>query len=376
MTNPDRELEHRIASRLLDVLIRAGLILAMTLLCYRIFAPFLPLMIWAVILAVMIYPLHQHLARRIGGRQGLAACLLVVVGLVLIAGPATMLMSSMGDGVQQLLVHVRDGTLVIPAPYEGVAEWPVIGERLYAGWSRAHSDLPGLVQSMQPKIGGLTRAALAFVAGIGISLIQFLAAFVIAGIIMAFGAAGARSCRAIFNRIVGLERGAKMVELATSTIRAVALGVIGIAFIQSTLVGAALMIAGVPWAGVLAVVTLVFGIAQIPAAVVILPAVVYLWIGGDYSTGESIGYTIVLVLSGMVDNVLKPLLLGRGVEAPMPVVLFGALGGMAVNGILGMFLGATLLALGYQLFMSWVAHDPDAVAGVEALGSGVESSTE
>ncbi|MET0378433.1 MAG: AI-2E family transporter [Spongiibacteraceae bacterium] len=364
-SNPDRELEHRIASRLLDVLIRAGLILAMTLLCYRVFAPFLPLMIWAVILAVMIYPLHQSIARRIGGRQGLAASLLVVTGLVLIAGPATVLMSSLGDGVHQFVNDVRNNTLVIPAPRASIAEWPVIGERLYAAWSMAHSDLPALVSSMQPKIGDLTKSALAFVAGIGISLMQFLAAFVIAGIIMAFGASGARSCRAISNRIVGVERGAKMAELSTSTIRAVALGVIGIAFIQATLVGGALLIAGVPWAGVLAVVALVLGIAQVPAAVVILPAIVYLWVGGDYSTAQSIGYTILLVLSGLADNILKPLLLGRGVEAPMPVVLLGALGGMATNGILGMFLGATLLALGYQLFMSWVAHDPDIAASTE-----------
>lgn len=377
MNNPsnlDREVEHRIASRLLDVLIRAGLIAAMTLLCYRVFAPFLPLMIWAVILAVMIYPLHQAIARKLGGRQGLAASLLVVLGLVLIAGPATVLMSSLGEGVQQLVNDVRNSTLIIPAPSADVAKWPIVGERLYAIWSMAHSDLPGLVQSMQPRIGDLTKAALAFVAGIGISLLQFLAAFIIAGIIMAFGASGARSCRAICTRIAGVERGAKMAELSTSTIRAVALGVIGIAFIQATLVGGALLIAGVPWAGVLAVVALILGIAQIPAAVVILPAVVYLWVGGDYSTGESIGYTILLVLSGMADNVLKPLLLGRGVEAPMPVVLLGALGGMATNGILGMFLGATLLALGYQLFMGWVAQDPDTTGSTEKSGRRIESA--
>jgi predicted PurR-regulated permease PerM len=139
----------------------------------------------------------------------------------------------------------------------------------------------------------------------------------------------------------------------------VAQGIIGIAFVQAILVGLALLVAHVPWAGVLAVITLVLSVAQVPALIVILPAIGYIWSSGNYSTGAAIAYTILLLLSGMADNVLKPLMLGRGVDAPMPVILLGALGGMATGGILGMFVGATLLALGYQIFMSWVATNPD-----------------
>ena len=122
----------------------------------------------------------------------------------------------------------------------------------------------------------------------------------------------------------------------------------------------ALLVAGVPWAGVLAGIVLVLGIAQVPALLVTVPAIVYLWSSGAYSTTAATAYTVMLVLVGMADNVLKPLLLGRGVEAPMPVILLGALGGMAAAGILGMFVGATLLALGYQIFMGWVEVNPDA----------------
>ena len=118
----------------------------------------------------------------------------------------------------------------------------------------------------------------------------------------------------------------------------------------------------------LAGVCLVLGIAQVPALIVTLPAMAYIWMSGAYGHGEAIAYTILLFLSGMVDNVLKPLLLGRGVEAPMPVILLGALGGMATAGILGMFLGATLLALGHQIFMRWVATNPD-VAVARNAGS-------
>src|SRR5262249_33413465 len=142
--------------------------------------------------------------------------------------------------------------------------------------------------------------------------------------------------------------------------RAVAQGVIGVAFIQAIIVGLALLVAGVPWAGVLAVIVLILGIAQVPALLVTLPAIVYIWSSGDYRTAAAVPYTAVLFLSGMADNVLKPLMLGRGVDAPMPVVLLGALGGMASAGILGMFVGATLLTLGYQIYMGWVAANPNA----------------
>ena len=167
---------------------------------------------------------------------------------------------------------------------------------------------------------------------------------------MAYGESGARSSRAIFARVAGAARGEALSKLSTATIRAVALGVIGVAFIQAILIGLALLLAGVPAAGVLAIIALVLGIAQVPALIVTLPAIIYIWSSGDYSTAAAITHTIILLVAGLADNVLKPLMLGRGVDVPMPVILFGALGGMASGGILGMFVGATLLALGYQIF--------------------------
>ena len=212
---------------------------------------------------------------------------------------------------------------------------------------------------MQPKLGELTKKALEMVASIGGSMLLFLASFIIAGIIMAFGKSGARSADAIFDRIVGIGRGKRFAELSTATIRAVALGVLGVAFIQAIIVGLILLIAHVPFAGALAMVALVLGIAQVPALLVTVPVIGYIWMSGDYGTGAGVVYTVLLALAGMIDNVLKPLLLGRGVDAPMPVVLLGALGGLASTGILGMFIGATVLALGYQIFMAWVANNPD-----------------
>ena len=285
--NLDAESGRQEMSGLLDVLIRAGLILAMVALCYQVFSPFLTLMMWAVILAVTLYPMHQHLAGKIGGKQGLAATILVLLGIALIVTPTAVLMSSLGDSVHRLVTDVQEHTLEVPAPPEAVATWPLVGDKLYAVWSKAHTDLPALIQSQQPKIGDLAKTALGFVASIGVGLLQFLAAFIIAGIIMAFGKAGESGSVAIFQRFVGPARGVELAKLSTATIRAVANGVIGVAFIQALLVGLCLLIAGVPWAGVLALIVLVLGIAQVPALIVTLPAIGYIWWTGTYGTGRS-----------------------------------------------------------------------------------------
>lgn len=359
LSKSDRELEDRLFRRLLDVFIRAGLIFALTVLCYRIFSPFLSLMVWAVILAVSLYPLQKTVAKRLGGRQGLTATLLTIIFIVVIVAPTSVLVTSLGDSARELFDGIKNNTLQIPPPRAGVADWPVVGKKLHGLWSQAHADLPAVVQNLRPKIDELGKQGLLMVASIGGALLGFLASFIIAGIIMAFGASGTQASREIFERIVGTAQGARFAELSTQTIRAVAQGVIGIAFIQAIIIGLALLLAGVPWVGFLSLIVLVLGIAQIPALVVTLPAIGWIWSSGDYSVVAAGGYTVLLLICGMADNVLKPLMLARGVEAPMPVILLGALGGMATTGIVGMFVGATLLALGYQIFMGWVAANPD-----------------
>lgn len=365
MDNPTRlapELDQQGAGRLLDVFIRAGLIVVLALLCYQVFSPFIVLTEWALILAVTLYPAHQVLAAKLGGRQGWAATLIALFGIVLIVAPTAVLVNSGGDSLHRFIGAVQDNTLNIPPPRAGVAEWPVVGPKIHDAWQAAHADLPAFIQGLQPKIGEVAKTALAIVAAIGADILKFVAAFIVAGIVMAFGAAGDRAGKAIFARLFGPDRGEELAALSVATIRSVALGVIGIAFLQAIAVGLSLLVAGVPLAGLLAGIVLVLGIAQVPALLVTLPAIGYIWWTGDYGTGAASAYTVLLVVVGMIDNVLKPLMLGRGVAVPMPVILLGALGGMATSGILGLFVGATLLALGYTIFMEWVKARPGASA--------------
>ncbi|MDM0015786.1 AI-2E family transporter [Variovorax sp. J22P168] len=363
--------EQRLTRKLLDVFIRAGMVFALTALCYRIFSPFLALMAWALILAVTLYPACTRLARALGGRQGRAATLIVLAGLLLIVAPTAALLSSMGDSVHELVDRLREHSLQIPAPPASVVEWPLIGNKVHSLWSVAHTDLPAVMQRFQPQLGSLAIHALEMVASIAGTILLFVFSFIIAGVIMAFGGSGAASASAIFARVADNRRGEEFARLSTATIRAVALGVLGVAFIQAIVVGLLLLSAGVPFAGVLAMVVLVLGVAQVPALLVTLPAIAFLWMGSEHGTVSAAIFTVLLFLAGMLDNVLKPLLLGRGVDAPMPVVLLGALGGLASSGILGMFVGATLLALGYQIFMRWVASDPDAPPAAVASASTV-----
>lgn len=355
----DRELEHRPPASLMETLIRVALVGVVVVLCFQVLSPFLNLIVWSIILAVTLYPLHQMLARRIGGRQGLTSVIFVVLGLGLIVVPTWLLMNSFADSIQRFIGAVQQNTLQIPPPREGVKNLPIVGKDLFEGWSKASADLPALVQSMQPKISALARDALSMVASIGGTMLLFLASFIVGNIVMAYGESVARHSRATFSRVAGSARGEALAKLILSTIRAVALGVVGVAAIQALLIGLALLLAGIPVAGVLAIVALVLGIAQVPALIITLPVIIYIWTSGHYSNTAAIVHTIILLLTGISDNVLKPLMLGRGVDVPMPVILLGALGGMASGGILGMFVGATALAVGYEIFTNWVGAQAD-----------------
>ena len=184
---------------------------------------------------------------------------------------------------------------------------------------------------------------------------MFLGALIVAGIMMAFGRSGSDAVNHILCRIAGREQGSKVHTLATMTTRSVAAGVLGVALIQAILLGVGFMLAGVPAAGLLALIVLLLAIMQLPATLVSLPVILWLWNSGDGGTVMNVIWTVYFVLAGLADNVLKPMLLGRGVDAPMPVILIGALGGMVSSGFIGLFTGAVILAVGYQIFMQWVA---------------------
>lgn len=349
--------EKALSRGLLDVLIRAGLIAALVIFCFEIFSPFLHLMLWSVILAITLYPLHLRLRGRLGNRDGRTATLIVLIAVVILMVPVYLLGTSMTESVEKALDVVKEGKVRIPSPSESVASWPLIGKPLYGFWLQAATDLTGLAQKLAPQLKEFSLMALGKLANAGLGFLMFIAALIIAGILMAFGESGERSAVKISTRIFSSGRGPQITHLCTATIRAVAQGVIGIAFIQMLLVGVGFVLIGIPGAGLLALAVLLLGIMQLPATLITIPAIAYVFATEGASVG-TIVFAVYVFVAGLADNVLKPLLLGRGVDVPMPVVLIGALGGMVTGGIIGLFIGPVALAVGYQLFWQWVEEQP------------------
>jgi len=355
----DRQgLRELLASEVLDFCIRLGLIVLAVIACERIFAPFIPIMSWGLILAVSFYPVHRSLMDRLGGRAGRSATLLVLAVLLVIGVPTVLLGASFATHIFDLVGNFNAEQVEIRTPDASVREWPLIGTRVYEAWTLASQDLPALLEELQPHLSNLSRAALSAAAGTAGTLLFFFGAMIVAGVMMAFGEDGAHAMRRIFSRIAGAAHGPALHRLATLTVRSVALGVVGVAAIQAVLLGLGFLAAGIPAAGLLALIVLVVGILQLPALLLSLPVIAYLWGVGEHGTIMNVVFTIYLLIAGAADNVLKPMLLGRGVDVPMPVVLLGALGGMVGAGIIGLFIGAVVLSVGYELFMGWVDQVP------------------
>ena len=217
---------------------------------------------------------------------------------------------------------------------------------------------------IQPQLLSGGRILLGAAANTLLALILFFVALLIAGLMMANATAGANRSRQLLGTLADHERGDEIQTLVVATIRSVSNGVVGVAFLQALALGVGFLALGVPAAGVLALLVLLLGVLQLPSALVVLPALAWIWLVGDGGTvGKAIG-TLYLLAAGMADGLLKPYLLGRGVDTPMPVVLIGALGGMAAEGLIGLFVGAVTLSVGYKLLISWVDHS---VAEQEAL---------
>ena len=359
--------ESNFSSDLTEVMIRVGLIAFLVYTSAKIFSPFMGMMMWGLILAVTLYPLHQKLADKFGGKQGSAATLIVLVGVLLLGIPTVMLVESSADFIRGSGAVFQQESISIKPPPTSIAEWPVVGDKIYSAWTMAASDLPAFFEDNKALFTGMAEKGLSFAAGSIGGLFQLLFSLIIAGVMMAYGQSGSQAMLNIIERLAGKKNGDYLHKLSTATVRSVSMGVIGVAAIQALILGVGFIWADIPAAGLLAIAVLVLGIAQVPAALITLPVIAYLWWSGD-STVSNVLFTIYFVVGGFVDGVLKPMLLGRGVDAPMPVILLGALGGMVSAGLIGLFTGAVLFALAYVIFMDWVDNGE--------LGDGIPDSAD
>jgi predicted PurR-regulated permease PerM len=340
----------------IEIAVYLLLIFAILSWCLQILMPFVSFLAWGTVIAVAMHKPFLKLKDAVGGRNKLAVLAFVILGLATILVPAWLFAGSLLESAQQFRANLDAGQFDLPPANENVREWPLVGEELYQNWSAAAANLEDFLEQHHDQIKSLSSSVVSKAASMGLSILQFIAATLIAAALLANEESTRMMIQRFCRRLVG-DQAEEMITLSVATIRSVAVGVLGIAFIQAVLGGVGMMFAGVPAAGVWALLILVLAIAQLPPLLVLLPAIFYVFATHD-STLVGVVFTVWSVLVSFSDAVLKPILLGRGVEAPMLVILLGAIGGMIMSGIIGLFLGAVMLALGYKLFQAWMGPDP------------------
>jgi predicted PurR-regulated permease PerM len=352
----------RATSRTLESAIHIGLLALLLFWCLLIIRPFLIPMVWGIVIAVAGYPTYRSLCKSFGGRRVLASVAFSLLLFLAILVPAALLGGTLVEGAIGLAEQVREGQFRIPPPAPGVAEWPLLGAPLAAYWASAAENLQSTLVQIAPHLKEPAQWLLGVVADAGVGLLQFLFAIVIAGAVMVHGERAASFSAAVARRLGG-SRGEEFAALAGATVRSVTRGILGVAFIQATLAGLGFLAAGVPAAGLWALIALILSVVQIGVFPVVIPILIYVFFTADMLT-----FALFLVWSlfvGVIDNVLKPLLLGRGVTVPMWVVFVGAIGGLLSHGLIGLFVGPVVLVLGYALLLVWVQQGavPAANAG-------------
>lgn len=352
-----RDADKLLLGPVVDTLIRLALLAGLIIWCFIILRPFLVLILWGVIIAVAVYPVFMRFAGALGGRRAVAASLTTILILLFVTIPSVFLADSMIEGGRALASGLRDGTLTIPQPPDSVADWPVIGGPIHGFWLLASTNFGAALREIGPQLKDFGFSALGQIANIGWGLLQFVFAIIIAGVLLVYAESGRHVIEAVGKRLLD-ERGLALTNLAQSTVRGVARGIIGVALIQAVLAGFGFLAVGLPAAGLLAIISLGLAVIQIGLLPILLPAVVYVFATADPVV--AVLFTIWSIFVGALDNILKPFLLGRGAQVPMLVIFMGAIGGFLSSGIIGLFVGAVVLAVAYELFVAWLRGDEPA----------------
>lgn len=338
-------------ARWIELAIRLSVLALLLYLSLTLVRPFLTIAIWSVVLAVALYPLYDRMVDALAGRRRIAAALLTFVCLVIVIGPATWLVLGLVDGIQTLSDHLDLSRLALPPPPESVRAWPLIGDQIYQFWDLASNNTHAALAKVAPHLKPVGSSLLGIATGAGSGALKFFIAIVLAGFLYPPAPVLVDSIKQ-FARKLDTGRGDEFVALAGATIRSVSRGVIGISALQAFLVGLGLVAAGVPAASLITSAVLVLGIIQIGPSIVIIPLIVWSWIAME--TTAALLFTAYMIPVSLLDNILRPLLMGRGLDTPMLVILVGVIGGTISYGITGLFLGPIILAVIWELLGAWI----------------------
>jgi predicted PurR-regulated permease PerM len=335
----------------IDLAIRIAVIAGVVFGSLQLLRPIAPMLLWAVILAVAVYPLFAMLRRGLGLRRWLAATLLSVGLLVLVVAPVVLLAGSAIDTLEGYARDLMRGGHILPHPPEMIQSLPVIGQRLHDLWLSAANDLRAVLKDHVGQLASVGRWIGGIAAGLALEILQFATAIIIAGAMLAYSEHLTTTARGLAGRVADA-KGRHFLEIAGSTIRNVSQGVIGIAVLQSALLGIGMLVVGVPFAGAVTFVALVLAIVQVGPGIVMLPVLIWAWM--SLPLGVAAIYTAYTVPLLLVDNVLRPIVMARGLQTPMVVILGGVICGTLAGGLIGLFVGPVVLAVFYDLVVAWI----------------------
>ena len=333
-----------------DISIRLLILLLIVAWCLLIMSPFLSIILWSLIIALALLPFHQTFSKKMGGKPKLASFIIVFFLFIIVVVPAGFVIDSLVDEVKELKTNFKNDDVSIPLPNEKVKEWPMVGEDVYSLWHDASVNLKQTIIKYKEQLSEYGKVLFNGIFGSISAIAQIMIALIIAGILLTINGVG-ESIRKFFRKVVG-KRGDEFADTIIVTVGSVVKGILGVAVLVGLLHGLIFTLAEVPFAGVWALIVFVLCILQIPAIIVSLPIIVYLFAEMDVTM--AIVYTVVLVIAGLSDNVLKPLLLAQGASVPMIVIYIGVIGGFILSGFIGLFTGAIVMSIGYKLFSGWI----------------------
>ena len=336
-------------SNALLLFLRISFVAILLILSFKIIAPFILPIVWGIIISVGIYPVYKWLVNLFNGKNSIAATILAIFGISIFIVPFALLIMQSAESLETFLTNLDQGSFHIPSPSADVADWPLIGEKLFDIWSKSSENLTVLIEKLKPFIMDAIPGLFSSAAGAIGTVFQFVFSVIIAAVLLVYSEGGRKMAVSVFDVIIG-KNGEEFVNLSISTINSVVLGVLGTAVIQTVFLGLGMFMIEIPAAGVWTVLVLLVAIIQLPPTLVMIPIIVYVF--SIESTTVALIFTIWSVLWSMADTFLKPILMGKGSDLPMLVILIGALGGMVAFGIIGLFVGAVALAISYEVFVA------------------------
>jgi predicted PurR-regulated permease PerM len=341
----------RLLATWVELTIRLGVLGLLLFLSFTLVRPFITIAIWSVVLTVALYPVYDWTVGRLGGRRRLAAVLITILNLLIVIGPATWLTLALIDSLRNLSEHLDLSTLTLPPPPNAVKTWPIIGDTIYQFWDLASTNFRAALDKIAPLLKPLGGTLLRIAEDAGTGVIKFFVAIVIAGFLFSPAPSLVNAIIPLSHRLAS-GRGEKFVQIAGATIRAVSRGVVGISALQALLAGLGLMVAGIPGASLITFAVLILGIIQVGPSVVLIPITIWSWTAMEMTTALLI--TIYLIPVSLLDNVLRPLVMARGLDTPMLIILIGVIGGTLSYGITGLFLGPIVLSMIWELLVAWI----------------------